>query len=188
MPPVITIRDEQRRSRTSKCGWRRDLPARLPRRRCAATHFLQASIARIKPGLTIAAAQSQVDALVAALQKQFPTDYPRQSAWTVRLIAAQGERGRQCSPVADSAARRGGIGAADRLREHCESAAGARQRERTRNGGSAGARSRAHAADVATAHRKLAAFAGRRNCRPGDSLLHEGVSAAARAGKPAAAQ
>ena len=47
---------------------------------------LPTAIARLKPGLTIAAAQSQVDALVASLQKQFPTDYPAQSAWTVRLV------------------------------------------------------------------------------------------------------
>ena len=45
----------------------------------------QPAIARIKSGLTIAAAQSRLDALVAALQKQFPADYPLQSAWTVRL-------------------------------------------------------------------------------------------------------
>ena len=43
------------------------------------------TIARIKPGLTIAEAQSRLDALVGALQKQFPVDYPRQSAWSVRL-------------------------------------------------------------------------------------------------------
>ena len=47
---------------------------------------LPTAIARLKPGLTIAAAQSRVDALVAALQKQFPADYPPQNAWTVRLI------------------------------------------------------------------------------------------------------
>jgi predicted permease len=50
------------------------------------SRFLQKALARIKPGLTIAAAQSQVDALVAALQKQFPVDYPVQSAWRVRLV------------------------------------------------------------------------------------------------------
>jgi putative ABC transport system permease protein len=50
------------------------------------SRFLQAAIARIKPGLTIAAAQSRLDALVAALQKQFPVDYPLQSAWKVRLV------------------------------------------------------------------------------------------------------
>jgi predicted permease len=50
------------------------------------SRFLPEAIARIKPGLTIAAAQSQVDALVASLQKQFPVDYPAESAWRVRLV------------------------------------------------------------------------------------------------------
>ena len=45
-----------------------------------------AAIARIKPGLTVAAAQSQLDALVASLQKQFPNDYPLQAGWRVRLV------------------------------------------------------------------------------------------------------
>jgi predicted permease len=44
------------------------------------------AVARINPGLTIAAAQSQLDALVSALQKQFPEDYPLQSNWTLRLV------------------------------------------------------------------------------------------------------
>ena len=48
--------------------------------------FLPTTIARIKPGLTIAAAQSKVDALVANLQEQYPGDYPRQTAWKVRLV------------------------------------------------------------------------------------------------------
>lgn len=47
---------------------------------------LPTAIARLKPGLTIAAAQTQVDALVASLQKQFPADYPLQSRWTIRLL------------------------------------------------------------------------------------------------------
>lgn len=50
---------------------------------------LPTAIARLKPGLTIAAAQNRLDALVAALQKQFPGDYPVQSAWTVRLLPLQ---------------------------------------------------------------------------------------------------
>jgi predicted permease len=50
------------------------------------SRFLVEAIARLKPGLTIAAAQSHVDALVTALQKQFPNEYPSQHAWTVRLI------------------------------------------------------------------------------------------------------
>ena len=47
---------------------------------------LPTAIARLKPGLTIKQAQSKVDALVASLQKQFPGDYPLQSACTLRLI------------------------------------------------------------------------------------------------------
>jgi predicted permease len=48
--------------------------------------WLQVAMARLKPGITLEQAQSRVDALVAALQKQFPTDYPAQNAWAVRLI------------------------------------------------------------------------------------------------------
>jgi predicted permease len=50
---------------------------------------LPTAIARLKPGLIIATAQSRLDAVVAALQKQFPVDYPLQSAWTVRLVPLQ---------------------------------------------------------------------------------------------------
>jgi putative ABC transport system permease protein len=50
---------------------------------------LPTAIARLKPGLTIATAQSRLDAVVDALQKQFPLDYPLQSAWTVRLVPLQ---------------------------------------------------------------------------------------------------
>jgi predicted permease len=49
-------------------------------------HFLPETIARVRTGLTIEAAQSQLDALVAALQKQSPGDYPEQSGWRVRLV------------------------------------------------------------------------------------------------------
>src|SRR5438445_1420511 len=48
------------------------LPAQPARNR----RNLPTAIARLKPGLTIAAAQRRVDALVASLQKQFPSDYP----------------------------------------------------------------------------------------------------------------
>ncbi len=46
----------------------------------------RAVIARLKPGLSIAAAQAQLDALVASLKKQYPAEYPAQTNWTVRLI------------------------------------------------------------------------------------------------------
>jgi predicted permease len=41
--------------------------------------------ARLKPGLSTAAAQSQLDALVESLKTQFPVDYPPQVQWTIRL-------------------------------------------------------------------------------------------------------
>ena len=47
---------------------------------------LPTAIARLKPGLTIAQAQSRLEALVASLQKEFPGDYPLKSAWTIRLL------------------------------------------------------------------------------------------------------
>src|SRR5262249_14118884 len=50
------------------------------------SRVLRTAIARIKPELTLAAAQSELDALVASLQKQFPADYPPESAWSVHLV------------------------------------------------------------------------------------------------------
>jgi predicted permease len=50
------------------------------------SRFIPEAIARIKTGLTIAQAQSRIDALVASLQKEFPEDYPLQSGWKVRLV------------------------------------------------------------------------------------------------------
>jgi putative ABC transport system permease protein len=43
------------------------------------------AIARLRPGLTIAEAQSRVDALVEELQKEYPVDYPLETRWTVHL-------------------------------------------------------------------------------------------------------
>jgi predicted permease len=42
--------------------------------------------ARLRPGLSIAAAQGHLDALVASLKKEYPGDYPPQTEWTIRLI------------------------------------------------------------------------------------------------------
>jgi len=46
----------------------------------------RAVIARLKPGLSIPAAQGRLDALVASLKQQFPAEYPAQTGWSVRLI------------------------------------------------------------------------------------------------------
>jgi predicted permease len=58
------------------------LPDHPPRNR----RNLPTAIARLKPGLTIAAAQKRIDALVDSLQRQFPADYPQQNAWRIRLV------------------------------------------------------------------------------------------------------
>lgn len=50
---------------------------------------LPTAIARLKDGLTLAQAQSRLDSLIAALQKEYPQDYPLQNAWSVRLIPLQ---------------------------------------------------------------------------------------------------
>jgi len=46
----------------------------------------RAVLARLRPGLSVAAAQGRLDALVASLKKQYPGDYPPQTEWTIRLI------------------------------------------------------------------------------------------------------
>jgi predicted permease len=43
-------------------------------------------IARLKPGLSVAAAQGHLNALVESLKKQYPGDYPPQTEWTIRLV------------------------------------------------------------------------------------------------------
>jgi len=50
------------------------------------SRFIPEAIGRLKSGLSLPAAQSRLDALVVALRKQFPADYPMESNWTVRLI------------------------------------------------------------------------------------------------------
>ena len=43
-------------------------------------------IGRVEPELSLAAAQQHLDALVGSLKKQYPEEYPAQSAWMIRLI------------------------------------------------------------------------------------------------------
>lgn len=46
----------------------------------------RAVIARLKPDLSITAAQEHLDALVKSLKMQYSGDYPTQTAWTVHLV------------------------------------------------------------------------------------------------------
>jgi len=47
---------------------------------------LPTAIARVKSGLSLAAAQSRIDALVESLKKEYASDYPTQMGWKVRLV------------------------------------------------------------------------------------------------------
>lgn len=51
-----------------------------------AQRMLPGAIARLKPGLTVAQAQAQLDAYVAELSREYPTEYPAASGWALRLV------------------------------------------------------------------------------------------------------
>src|ERR671920_317801 len=48
--------------------------------------MLPGAIARVKPGVSVEQAQSQIDSLVSRLRGQFPAEYPAEGGWTVRLL------------------------------------------------------------------------------------------------------
>jgi putative ABC transport system permease protein len=48
--------------------------------------MLPGAIGRLKPGLTVAQAQARLDAYVAQLSRQYPTEYPAAAKWAVRLV------------------------------------------------------------------------------------------------------
>jgi predicted permease len=51
--------------------------------------LLPGTIARLKPGLTVAQAQARLDAFTAQLSRDFPVEYPAASNWGVRLVQVQ---------------------------------------------------------------------------------------------------
>ena len=59
------------------------LPFPVPPDRSA--RFIGA-IARLKPGLTVAQAQAQLNAYVAELTRAYPKEYPSAAGWTLRLV------------------------------------------------------------------------------------------------------
>jgi predicted permease len=73
---------EERKTETWLAAGMAGLPFPPPLR---GTRIQSRVVARLKPGLSIAAAQGHLDALVASLKKQYPAEYPAQAAWTVRL-------------------------------------------------------------------------------------------------------
>ncbi len=73
---------EERKTETWLAAGMAGLPFPPPLR---STRIQSRVVARLKPDLSIAAAQGHLDALVGSLQKQYPADYPAHAAWTVRL-------------------------------------------------------------------------------------------------------
>jgi putative ABC transport system permease protein len=51
--------------------------------------LLPEAIGRLAPGLTLASAQSRLDAFVTAEERQFAGDYPARSGWRVRVVPLQ---------------------------------------------------------------------------------------------------
>ncbi len=103
-------------------------PFPLPQRNI---RLRRAVTARLSPGLSMAAAQGRLDALVASLKKQYPADYPTKIAWTVDPDPAQRKRGRQRAPIAGSIVRRGRLGPPHQLCQCRQSAARQGQRARS---------------------------------------------------------
>jgi predicted permease len=51
--------------------------------------LIPAAIGRLKPGMSLAQAQSRLDAYVAQLAREYPAAYPTASKWAVRLVSVQ---------------------------------------------------------------------------------------------------
>jgi predicted permease len=73
---------EERKTETWLAAGMAGLPFPPPLR---GTRLQGRAVARLKPGLSITAAQGHLDALIESLKRQYPADYPPQAAWTVRL-------------------------------------------------------------------------------------------------------
>jgi predicted permease len=54
-----------------------------------AARLLPGAIGRLKPGLTLAQAQAQLDDFVAQLSRQYPDEYPSAAGWSLRLVPIQ---------------------------------------------------------------------------------------------------
>jgi len=49
-------------------------------------YLLQGGLGRLKPGVSVAAAQQKIDALAERLRREFPADYPDGTGWALRVI------------------------------------------------------------------------------------------------------
>ena len=70
----------------ASCGFAGDpFPPSPPR----SVRIVPGALGRLKPDLTIARAQVQLDAFAAHLREQYPTDYPAKQGWNLRLVSIQ---------------------------------------------------------------------------------------------------
>ena len=67
----------------ASCGWLASPFSPEPSRRA---YLLQGGLGRLRPGLSLAAAQAKLDVLAADLRREYAGDYPSGAAWTPRLI------------------------------------------------------------------------------------------------------
>jgi predicted permease len=51
--------------------------------------MIPGAIARLKPGLTVAQAQAQLDGYISQLSREYPTEYPAAASWAVRLVSVK---------------------------------------------------------------------------------------------------
>jgi predicted permease len=58
-----------------------------------AARLLPGAIGRLKPGLTLAQAQAQLDNFVAQLSRQYPDEYTSAAGWSLRLVPIQQDIG-----------------------------------------------------------------------------------------------
>src|SRR5262249_154135 len=80
----------------SPAGWKASpFPAQPIRR----AYLLQGAIGRLKPGMTVAAAQARVDALATDLRREYASDYPSGAGWTPRLIPLHDDLVAQVRPA-----------------------------------------------------------------------------------------
>jgi putative ABC transport system permease protein len=70
----------------SACGFTEHPYPSPPRRN---VRFVAGALGRLKPGITLEQAQARLDALAISLQQTYPTDYPKQQGWSLRLERAQ---------------------------------------------------------------------------------------------------
>ena len=82
--PGETVRGDVDMS--SACGFAAARFTSPPQRQ---QNFIPGVIGRLRPGLTLAQAQSRLDALAARLQSAYPANYPANVQWTLRLDGAQ---------------------------------------------------------------------------------------------------